>query len=305
MKKKFIPSFVLLSISLLATSCISKKKHLAALQLLKADQATILQQEIDIRDIEIRKSKAEITDLNLQLAERKGENNILVQLRGELQTEIQRLENQIENLSNSSSSAQQNLSSNLQQKEREIGQLKAVIQEVDKTLARHTSLLEQLGNDLRYELQQVNPQLYDQFKFEVSTGLDEVNITVLDEVIFQKKSVTRMKDEGIAVFEKISEVLQKFPNMNITIIGHTDSTPAKKRDVDNWNVAAQKAATVLRLLTEDLDLNPSAVTLGSKGEYVPRESNETIDGKNKNRRIQLKIAPRSEELVKAVRKVIE
>jgi len=305
MKNFFIRSFVFLSFSLLLSSCISKKKHLAALELLKADQATVLQQEIDVRDIEIRKSKAEITDLNLQLAERKGENNILVQLREELQTQIAGLENQLENMSSSSSSAQQNLNSNLQQKELEITQLKAVQKEVDKTLARHTSILEQMGNDLRYELQNVNPQQYDQFKFEVTTGLDEINIIVLDEIIFQKKSVTRMKDEGIAVFEKVSEVLQKYPNMSISIIGHTDSTPAKKRDVDNWNVAAQKAASVLRLLTEDLDLNPSSVTLASKGEYVPRESNETTDGKNKNRRIQLRVAPRSEELVKAVRKVLK
>ncbi len=305
MKNFFLRSFIFLSFSLLLTSCISKKKHLAALELLKADQATILQQEIDVRDIEIRKSKAQITDLNLQLAERKGENNILVQLREELQTQIAGLENQIENMSSSSSSTQQSLNSNLQQKEREISQLKAVIKEVDKTLARHKSILEQLGSDLRYELQNVNPQQYDQFKFEVATGANEINIVVLDEIIFQKKSVTRMQDEGIAVFEKISEVLQKYPNMDITIIGHTDSTPAKKRDVDNWNIAAQKAASVLRLLTEDLDLNPSAVTLASKGEYVPRESNETTDGKNKNRRVQLRVAPRSEELIKAVRKIIQ
>jgi len=75
--------------------------------------------------------------------------------------------------------------------------------------------------------------------------------------------------------------------------------------VDNWNVGAQQAATVVRILTEEYDLSPSQVTLGAQGEFKPRASNETASGKDENRRVEFIIAPRSEDLVRAIRSVIE
>jgi len=117
--------------------------------------------------------------------------------------------------------------------------------------------------------------------------------------------VVKITDLGFTVLDRISQVIQKYPNMNVSVVGHTDNTPPKRKsNVDNWNVSAQQAATVVRLLTEEYDLNPSQILLGAKGEYAPRASNGSEEGQKENRRIEFNIAPRSEELVNAVKKVL-
>ncbi len=285
----------------LLTGCISNKKHLLALDT-QAKKATILlEQETTLRDSKIRRAEESITNLNLQLAEAKGENNVLLMLRGELEDRISQLEGTIENVSSRSSSTQQNLNQNLQQKDAEIRRLQGLISEVNTTMDRHTKLVGTLAGELRQEIGAIL-----QAQYFIETGLEEVRLILLDELIFKTKSVTKVNDLALTVLEKISEVLSRYPTMNLTVVGHTDNAPpARKSSVDNWNVGAQQAATIVRILTEEYDLSPSQVTLGAQGEFKPRASNETASGKNENRRVEFIMAPRSEDLVRAIRSVIE
>jgi len=98
-------SFLLLFIPLFCASCISKKKHLEALTLLQNQSDAQLRQEVELRDSKINIANKNIEDLRLQLAERKGENNILVDLRKELEVQINDLESNMENMSSRSSSS--------------------------------------------------------------------------------------------------------------------------------------------------------------------------------------------------------
>ncbi len=285
----------------LLTGCISNKKHLLALETQAKKEAAILEQETTLRDSKIRRAEESINNLNLQLAEAKGENNVLLMLRGELEDRIAQLEGTIENVSSRSSSTQQNLNQNLQQKDAEIRALKGLIAEVNTTLDRHTQLIGTLAGDLRQEIGGIL-----QAQYFIETGLEEVRLILLDDLIFKSKSVTKVNDLALTVLEKLSEVLSRYPTMNLTVVGHTDNAPpARKSSVDNWNVSAQQAATVVRLLTEDYDLSPSQVMLGAQGEFKPRSSNETASGKTENRRVEFVMAPRSEDLVRSIRSVIE
>ncbi len=296
--KKIIFCFGVVS---LLGGCISNKKHLLALEMQAKKEAALLEQETSLRDSKIRRAEESITDLNLQLAEAKGENNVLLMLRGELQDRITQLEGTIENVSSQSSSTQQNLNQNLQQKDLEIQQLKGLIAEVNTTLDRHTQLMGTLAGELRQEIGAVL-----QTQYFIETGLEEVRLILLDDLIFKPKSVTKVNDLALTVLEKLSSVISRYPTMNLTVVGHTDNAPpARKSSVDNWNVGAQQAATVVRILTEEYDFSPSQVTLGARGEFKPRASNETDSGKNENRRVEFIMAPRSEDLVRAIRSVIE
>ena len=205
-------------------------------------------------------------------------------------------------MSSRSTSTQQNLNANLRKKDEEIAQLKDIIQQVDAVLLRHVNLLEQVSNELYDSLKYLNPE-----KFELSTGKQQVSLNIQNDLLFKPRSVTRLVEKtAFPILEKVAEVLVKYPNMSISIIGHTDNRPPRRRaDVDNWNVSAQRAAVIVRLLIDDFDLSSSQLLLAAKGEYAPRASNETDEGKNKNQRIEFLIAPRAEELEKAVRKVIE
>ncbi|MEM8907252.1 MAG: OmpA family protein [Bacteroidota bacterium] len=301
MKVHFLFSLLL---SLLFCACVSNKKHRAALQLQQYQSDSIFQHEVGLRDLQLEEANKNINGLQLQLAERKGENNILMALRKELETQIQQLEQEIEKMNNQSSSTQKNLNTNLRQKEEEIVQLKDLIQEVDAVLNRHTTLLEEVGNQLHFELQSFEE--IDQESYELLTEQNQVSLSLQNSLLFRARSVVRLQDDALPLLEKVTDVLLKYPNLNVSIIGHTDNAPPRRRaDVDNWNVSAQRAATIVRVMTEDYGLSPSQVLLGARGEYSPQASNATSEGKTKNQRIELRIAPRSEALVKAVKKVID
>lgn len=295
-------SFLLFFLPLFFVSCVSKKKHLEAINLLQSQSDAKLQQEVELRDSKINIANKNIEELRLQLAERKGENNILVSLRKELETKISNLESDIENMSSRSSSTQKNLSANLREKDQEIAQLKDLVQQVDATLDRHVSTLEQLSNAIYTNFQYVNPE-----KFELLTNKHQVSFSLQNDLLFRKKSVTRLEeDTALPLLEKVSDILIKYPNMSITIIGHSNNNPPRRKaDVDNWNVSVQRAATIVRVLIDDYDMNPSQLLLASKGEFSPRASNETETGKNQNQRIEFLVAPQAEELERAIRKVIE
>ena len=285
----------------LLSGCISNKKHLLALETQAKKEAALLEEAISLRDSKIRRAEESITNLNLQLAEAQGENNILLMLRGELQDRITQLEGTIENVSSRSSSTQQNLNQNLQQKDAEIRQLKGLITQVNNTLDRHTQLVGTLAGELRQEISAIL-----QTQYFIETGMEEVRLVLLDDLIFKPKSVTKVNDLALTVLEKVSKVLSRYPTINLIVTGHTDNTPpARKSNLDNWNVGAQQAATVVRILTEEYDFGASQITLGSQGEFKPRASNETESGKSENRRIEFIMAPRSEDLVRAIRSVIE
>ncbi len=301
MKNQFPIRFLILLFPFLCFSCLSKKKHLAAIDLQKSQSDAVLQQAIEIRDSKLNIANKNINDLELQLAERKGENNILVGLRKELQDQIASLELDIENMSTKSSSTQQNLSATLKKKDTEIAQLNDLIKQVNSTLSQHVSILEQLANELNRDLQYIN-----QDKYELATGQHQVTLNIVNDMIFRSKSVTRLQDSALPLLEKVANVLQKYPSMNIQITGHTNNAPPRRRaDVDNWNVSAQYAATIVRLLIDEFDMSPSQIVLAARGEYSPTASNETEEGKKKNQRIEFIIAPRSEDLVRAIRKVID
>ena len=279
------------------SSCVSNKKHKEALSLLQTQQETLLKQEVDQRDATISAGEKEVRGLELRLAERKGENNALTAMQDKLQNKIDLLEEEMESNSNQSLSNRQELKQKMKKKDKEISDLKESLQEVGAVLDRNQATMEQLANDLRYELQNYNPVHY-----EVARGVDMVIVNLPVDDLFKSKSTTRFQDNGVLLLEKISQVILRYPSMNVVVNGHSDNTPPPSRSyVDNWNFAGLRAASVVRVLTEEFDLNPSQLSAGSKGEFAPRASNADPEGQKRNRRIELRIAPRALELTKAIR----
>ncbi len=241
-----------------------------------------------------------IKDLELNLAERIGENNILLMLRDELQIEILNLESNIENLSSSSSSAQKNLSANLAKKDLQIKQLNAYLKEVETTIAAHEDIIKKITGDLNYIAQDYPEDI------EVNPGFNYAKIDIKEAFLFKKNSTTRLQDNGFVILEKFSEIFQKFPNAKVQVIGHTDTAPPrdKKRYGDNWNYSALQSATVVRTLIDDYDVSANQLTLSAKAEFAPKASNATSEGKLTNRRVELLILLETENLAKKIRAVL-
>lgn len=298
MKNALLP---LLLFFLIFTSCISKKKHLEAIQGLKMENESFYTQEANKWARDFNESQDSVTSLRLQLAERKGENNILVNLRSELQSQIFNLENQIENVSSNSQSTQQSLSSNLSQKEQEIASLRLQLKKVEETLNRHIAEFNRLSGDISYTFQEFNFEDYEM----ISTN-ERLRLIIPESVLFRKGRTDRIEKRGAAVMEKLSAVLVRYPIMEIMVVGHTDNSPSPRKSLpDNWKLSAYQASMIADLISDEYDVNTSQLTVAGKGEFEPLASNETAEGKARNRRIEFVFTQRSEGLEKAIRKELK
>jgi chemotaxis protein MotB len=91
------------------------------------------------------------------------------------------------------------------------------------------------------------------------------------------------------VLRKLGRRLNELSH-SIEVRGHTDDIPIAGRYPSNWELAAARASSVSRLLV-DVGVDPARLTVVSRAEYEPIASNDTIEGRAKNRRIEIRLEP--------------
>jgi chemotaxis protein MotB len=97
--------------------------------------------------------------------------------------------------------------------------------------------------------------------------------------------------------------LNKNADVSIAIEGHTDNVPIKTSQyADNWDLSAARATNVVRLLTTAYKMDPRRLTASGRGEFFPIADNTTSEGKAKNRRTEIVLSPKLDELMKAISK---
>jgi chemotaxis protein MotB len=90
----------------------------------------------------------------------------------------------------------------------------------------------------------------------------------------------------------------KNPDINVLIEGHTDNVPYTGATViDNWDLSVKRATAIVRIL-QNKGVNPTQITAAGRSEYVMVGSNATPEGKAKNRRIEIILAPNLDEISK-------
>ena len=201
-------------------------------------------------------------------------------------------------LEESSTSEKQYLSSELTAKGKELEQKEKLLQEREKKLQELQDLIakkDQAVNDLRTK---VNNALVgfksDELSVELKNG--KVYVSLAEKLLF--KSGSAMVDpKGKEALGKLAAVLEKNPDIDVMIEGHTDNVPLipGKFD-DNWDLSVSRATSIVRILTEDNNVEPKRVTAAGRSEFVPLVSNDTPEGKARNRRTEIILSPKLDEL---------
>ena len=106
-----------------------------------------------------------------------------------------------------------------------------------------------------------------------------------DHVLFASGS-SEFGENGDRIVAAIAPTLATFNN-EVLVEGHTDTVPLDSFGYDNWNLSADRALAVLKALAKWEGIDPARLVATGYGEYRPRESNETDDGKAANRRVEL------------------
>ena len=110
----------------------------------------------------------------------------------------------------------------------------------------------------------------------------------LAEKIFFDSGKSAIKKEGKAVLKKVADALKGYEGKIIRVVGHTDNVPLAKSSQfpSNWDLAAARATTVVRFLQES-GVPPERMVPSGRAEYDPVAPNDTPEGRQKNRRIEI------------------
>jgi chemotaxis protein MotB len=128
----------------------------------------------------------------------------------------------------------------------------------------------------------------------------KLTVNILDRILFDSGEAI-LKPDGQAVLDDIAKVLSNYPNRQIQVIGHTDNVPIRWNPRNpyqtNWELSAARAIAAVRYLSEKAGVDPRRLGAVGFGEFHPIADNNTPEGRAKNRRIALVVAP--EELLAA------
>jgi chemotaxis protein MotB len=127
----------------------------------------------------------------------------------------------------------------------------------------------------------------------------KVYVSMENKLLFSSGSWS-VGSEGRRAVEQLGSVLGDNPDIAVLIEGHTDNVPYKGSGQlsGNWDLSTKRATAIVNILRENATINPENLTAAGRGEFAPIASNDSAEGKAKNRRIEVVLTPKLDELSK-------
>jgi chemotaxis protein MotB len=284
---------LLLSAALfLLPSCVTKKKY-------KELQNNYSKVQYDCEE-QNRKLKDDLSRASAGLTEEKSKNRDLT---SELDAAIKRkkdLEDQLEFMKTTNTNLLDRLSDlsvvskagaeSIRRSLEAIDDQSKYIRELTTAAQRKDSLNLALVMTLKRSLADVNDS---DVTIEVKKGV--VYISISDKLLFRTASA-EISTKAEVVLSKIAKVLNDHKDFEILVEGHTDNVPIKTACMDdNWDLSVKRATSIVRFLQTKHGISPERMTAGGRGEYVPKASNQTVDGRALNRRTEIIVLPKLDQ----------
>ncbi len=274
-------TFVLVVFSL-NTACVGKKKFKR--ELASRDSISHF---LNVRNLELNR---EIGQLKLNLAEKTGEANGLTTIYDKQVLEIKKLEKEIERLNSQSSSTQQSLNEEVRKRDSQLADKEQFIQNFGIALQKQESSIDAISGEFREALANLPASDFylDHKDYKGYLGISEKQLF--------RPGTDQLARSANAVLEKIAKVLNNHPELQVQVIGHSDSQSGYKGFQSRLDFSTSRAVAVSDVLTRDFYVNGSQVTAAGRSDFEPRASNETEDGRSLNRRIEIVFQPRADEV---------
>ncbi|TGE24545.1 cell envelope biogenesis protein OmpA [Hymenobacter aquaticus] len=254
------------SLLTLGTSCVSQKKF------------TALQSQYD----ELSKSREQLQAQKTALEQEKARSE------DALRTNLLNKNQQVNQLNDNLSGAQQansRLSADLRSKEERIAEMQRILDQKDAAVK---ALRQKVGDALLG---------FNANDLTVNVKNGKVYVSLSEQLLFKSGS-TKVDPKGQEALKKLATALQGNQDVNVLVEGHTDNVPLKgvvSGAKDNWDLSVLRATEITRLLTE-AGLNPAQVTPSGRSQYVPVAANTTPAEKALNRRTEIILTPKLDEL---------
>ncbi|WP_442589951.1 OmpA family protein [Pedobacter sp. AW31-3R] len=273
-----------LAIGLLASafsSCVvlSPKKYKALLA--RQDSLSTGWGESQVSGEELRKT---ISGLQKDTADLNGRLN-------ELQGKYDQIDGKYTKLRSNSSTEISKLSADLKKREQRL-------QEVEEVLRKR----DEASNKLKEKLQQALLG-FSQNGLTVEMKNGKVYVSLTDKLLFPSGSIV-IDEKGKQALTELAKVLKQQSEIIIAVEGHTDSQKINNlgQIKDNWDLSVLRSTSVVRYLTDTEKVPGIRLTATGKGEFQPLEANTSAEGRSRNRRIEIVLSPKLDELYDLIKK---
>jgi len=129
-------------------------------------------------------------------------------------------------------------------------------------------------------------------QLQVRQYKDMLTVDVAEQLFFDSGRAD-LKDTGKSVLKKVAEAIKDYNDKVVRVVGHTDNVPIKtKQFASNWELSVARATTVVRFLQE-AGVPPDRMVASGRAEFQPVADNDTAEGRQKNRRIEITLIDRS------------
>ncbi len=257
---------------ILLSSCVSQKKYAA----LEAKQQET-QDMLNSATVKLNSCLAQSETLREQIGDLRKTNNSLIDTQG--------------NLTTLSTKGAENLEKSLEQMKEKDLQIKTFRDALNKkdsvTLALVTSLKGAIGN------------LNDE-DIEINVEKGVVYVSISDKLLFNsgRWDVTSRAKQ---VLGKVATVVKNQPEIEFMVEGHTDSKAISTAVIeDNWDLSVKRATSVVRILQKEFGVPPERMVAAGRSYYVPVASNDTEDGRARNRRTRIVVLPKLDQFYKMI-----
>ena len=268
---KKITLFTFLTI-LLCTSCVTKKKFMLAELAATASKDSLQGLLTDCRNTG---NQSSVQIKNLMRDTTKMGNSI----------------RQYQSMLNVNMTEQEKLNALLNQKKNELNERERTINELQQMINAQNEKVRKLLSSVKDALLGFSS---DELTVREKDG--KVYVAMSDKLLFQSGSA-RLDKRGEEALGKLAEVLNKQTDIDVFIEGHTDNKPINTVQFkDNWDLSVIRATSVVRILIKNYNVNPLQIQPSGRGEYMPVDDNETAEGRSKNRRTEIIMAPKLDKL---------
>ncbi|MBI5217950.1 MAG: OmpA family protein [Bacteroidia bacterium] len=123
----------------------------------------------------------------------------------------------------------------------------------------------------------------------------------LDEKLLFKPAKWDVDPKGQSALKKLSKVLEQNPDINVMIEGHTDNVPlnGKTAIVDNWDLSVKRATAIVKIILKEApNIDAKRLIASGRGEFCPIDNASTPNARQKNRRTEIILTPKLDELFK-------
>lgn len=302
---------LLLLTSIILSSCVAKKEYDALF-----NEKTSLENENAELKEKLEVAEEKISRLEVQVEEYKGKSeatqkdlDFLTEQFNTVKGEYDRISQLYNNLLSNSSQLNTDLAQQQQrllaiqddleiEKKRnqelaeDLSKREARVAELEKLIADKDAAVQRLKKQVTDALLNFNE---NELTVEVKNG--KVYVSLAEKLLFGSGS-TKVDDQGASALKQLASALKGNSEINIMVEGHTDNVPISRTSQymnDNWDLSVMRATSIVRILVTN-GVNPETITASGRGEFSPVAINNTPENKALNRRTEIILTPKLDEL---------